>query len=180
MLLQSSNARTILTWVRLDLDKHLNQVRTQIEHAANSDHTDNGLEETARHLTQLKYTFDTMVLPGAALVVTEMITVCEKIDHDKVRDRQVAFGALMDAIVIVPSYLDRLQAGHHDLPVLLLPIINELRAAYNANIVSEAKLFAPSLDVPLPEMEHEADGHDAAFDESTAGLEKLVPDCLEL
>jgi len=166
MLLQSSNARTILTWVRLDLDKHLNQVRTQIEHAANSDHTDNGLEETARHLTQLKYTFDTMVLPGAALVVTEMITVCEKIDHDKVRKRQAAFGALMDAIVIVPSYLDRLQAGHHDLPVLLLPIINELRAAYNANIVSEAKLFAPSLDVPLPEMEHEADGHDAAFDES--------------
>jgi chemosensory pili system protein ChpA (sensor histidine kinase/response regulator) len=65
----------------------------------------------------------------------------------------------------VPSYLDRLQAGHHDLPILLLPVINELRAAYNANIVSEATLFAPDLDVELPELEQAADEHAPAFDE---------------
>ena len=73
---------------------------------------------------------------------------------------------MMDAIVVVPSYLDRLQAGHHDLPILLLPVINELRAAYNANIVSEATLFAPSLDVPVPELDINTSEHKPAFDES--------------
>jgi chemosensory pili system protein ChpA (sensor histidine kinase/response regulator) len=58
-----------------------------------------------------------------------------------------------------------LQAGHHDLPILLLPVINELRAAYNANIVSEATLFAPSLDVPLPELDIDKSEHQPAFDE---------------
>jgi chemosensory pili system protein ChpA (sensor histidine kinase/response regulator) len=165
MLLEGSNASTVLAWVRPDLDKHLNQVRTQIEHISNSTHIGDGVENTAKHLTQLKYTFEALVLQGATMVVEEMITVCDELQRYNIRDRQKAFGALMDAIVVVPSYLDRLQAGHHDLPILLLPIINELRGAYNANIVSEATLFAPSLDVPIPELERDADEPAPVFDE---------------
>ena len=165
MLLEGSNASTVLNWVRPDLDKHLNQVRSQIEHIASSAHIGDAVETTAEHLLQLKYTFEALMLQGATLVVEEMIKVCDELNESKIRDRQKAYGAMMDAIVVVPSYLDRLQAGHHDLPILLLPVINELRAAYNANIVSESTLFAPSLEVPLPELEINAGEHEAAFDE---------------
>jgi len=165
MLLDGSNASTVLTWVRPDLDKHLDQIRTQLEHIASSTYIGDAVDNTAEHLTQLKYTFEALVMQGATMVVEEMITLCDELTRHNVRDRQQAYGALMDAIVVVPSYLDRLQAGHHDLPILLLPIINELRAAYNANIVSEATLFAPDLDVPLPELERNDDEHGAAFDE---------------
>jgi chemosensory pili system protein ChpA (sensor histidine kinase/response regulator) len=136
MLLEGSNVSTVLTWVRPDLDKHLNQIRTQIEHIANSAHIGDAVENTSEHLLQLKYTFEALMLQGATLVVEEMITVCDELQSRNIRDRRKAYGAMMDAIVVVPSYLDRLQAGHHDLPILLLPVINELRAAYNANIVS--------------------------------------------
>ncbi len=152
MLLQGSNASTALTWVRPDLDKHLTQIRNQIEHIASSAHIGDGVANAANNLTQLKYTFETLVLKGATLVVEEMITVCDELKHARIKNPEKAFGALMDAIVVVPSYLDRLQAGHHDLPILLLPVINELRSAYNANIVSEATLFAPNLEVGLPEL----------------------------
>ena len=168
MLLEGSNVSTVLTWVRPDLDKHLTQIRTQIEHIANSAHLGDAIETTAEHLVQLKFTFEALMLQGATLVVEEMITVCDELQNTNIRDRQKAYGAMMDAIVVVPSYLDRLQAGHHDLPILLLPVINELRAAYNANIVSEATLFSPSLDVPLPELEVSADENEPAFDESFA------------
>lgn len=166
MLLEGSNVSTVLTWVRPDLDKHLNQIRSQLEHIANSAHIGDAVETTAERLSQLKYTFEALMLQGAMMVVEEMITVCDELKNQNIRDRQKAFGAMMDAIVVVPSYLDRLQAGHHDLPILLLPVINELRAAYNANIVSEATLFAPSLDVPLPELDINPDEHKPAFDES--------------
>ena len=165
MLQEGSNASTALTWVRPDLDKHLNQVRSQIEHIARSAIVGGGVESTSEHLVQLKFTFEALVLQGATLVVEEMITVCDGLQNNTIRDREKAFGALMDSIVVLPSYLDRLQAGHHDLPILLLPVINELRAAYNANIVSEATLFAPSLDVPLPELAQKADGQEPVFDE---------------
>jgi chemosensory pili system protein ChpA (sensor histidine kinase/response regulator) len=164
MLLEGSNASTVLTWVRYDLDKHLNQIRTQIEHIANSPIVGDGIETTADHLLQLKHTFEALVLQGATLVVEEMLAVCEELKSYNISDRQKAFGSMMDAIVVLPSYLDRLQAGHHDLPILLLPVINELRAAYNANIVSEATLFAPDLDVPLPELDFSKDGQEPVFD----------------
>ena len=166
MLFEGSNASTVLTWVRPDLDKHLNQIRTQLEHVANSTNIGDGVENTSRNLTQLKFTFQALVLQGATLVIEEMLTVCDELKRFNIHNRDNAFGALMDAIVIVPSYLDRLQAGHHDLPILLLPIINKLRSAYNANIVSEATLFAPSLDVPMPELDQGADEHPPVFDES--------------
>ncbi len=166
MLLEGSNVSTVLTWVRPDLDKHLNQIRTQIESIASAAHIGDAVENTAKHLLQLKFTFEALMLKGATLVAEEMIAVCDELMQYNIRDRRKAYGAMMDAIVVLPSYLDRLQAGHHDLPILLLPVINELRAAYNANIVSEATLFAPSLDVPLPELETAADQHRPAFDEA--------------
>jgi len=155
MLQQVSNASTVLTWVRPDLDKHLEQIRTQIDHIANSQHIGDGVKNTSGHLRQLRYTFEALMLQGATLVFEEMIRVCDELERFNIHDRQTAYAALMEAIVVVPSYLDRLQAGHHDLPVLLLPVINKLRAAYKANVVSEATLFAPNLDVPLPELESE-------------------------
>ncbi|NOR18605.1 MAG: hypothetical protein GQ538_00780, partial [Xanthomonadales bacterium] len=166
MLAGGSNASTVLSWVRPDLDKHLDQIRNQIEHISASTHIGEGVDSTAKHLIQLKFTFEALVLQGATLVVEEMITLCDELKSQNVRDRDKAFGALMDAIVVVPSYLDRLQAGHHDLPILLLPVINELRAAYDANIVSEATLFAPNLEVSLPELASEPGAHEPAFDES--------------
>ncbi len=170
MLLEGSNASTVLTWVRPDLDKHLGLIRAQLEHLGQSHIIGDGIENTANHLEQLKFTFEALVLQGATLVVEEMMVVCEQLKKNKVRDRSKAFGALMDAVVVLPSYLDRLQAGHHDLPILLLPVINELRSAYDANIVSEATLFTPSLNVPLPELEGDLGEYEPAFDESIQEL----------
>ena len=45
--------------------------------------------------------------------------MCDELKRVKIPDRQNAYSALMEAIVVVTSYLDRLQAGHHDLPILL-------------------------------------------------------------
>jgi chemosensory pili system protein ChpA (sensor histidine kinase/response regulator) len=59
---------------------------------------------------------------------------------------------LTDAVIVLPSYLDRLQAGHEDLPILLLPTLNELRASYDESLLSEGTLFAPNLDQMVPEL----------------------------
>ena len=36
---------------------------------------------------------------------------------------------LMRGIVQLPDYLERLQSGHKDIPIVLLPLVNELRTA---------------------------------------------------
>ena len=52
---------------------------------------------------------------------------------------------LLDAMVILPAYLDRLQAGHQDLPVLLLPGLG----AGEFNGVSESIVSVTSMTSPM-------------------------------
>ena len=39
---------------------------------------------------------------------------------------------LMRGTVLLPDYLERLQNGHRDIPIVLLPLLNEIRAATRA------------------------------------------------
>src|SRR5690606_35539997 len=52
--------------------------------------------------------------------------------------------------VLLPDYLERLQNGHRDIPIVLLPLLNDIRAARGAAGLSESVLFAPDLSAPLP------------------------------
>ena len=103
-------------------------------------------------LERLNLTFLTMQQQGASILTDEMIAVGGHMLHNGSADHEESLNALTDAIVVLPSYLDRLQAGHEDLPILLLPTLNELRATYDETLLSEGTLFAPELDVIVPEL----------------------------
>jgi chemosensory pili system protein ChpA (sensor histidine kinase/response regulator) len=145
---------TALGWVREDLDKLHEQLRMQVENIANNPMAgDSAYSQTAETAEQLMLTFDILKLEGVKQVMAEIVSLCTLVRDGEVSDREQATAALMDAIVVLPAYLDRMQAGHHDLPVLLQPLINKLREAGGAEPVSEGTLFMPLLDVELPELE---------------------------
>ena len=57
---------------------------------------------------------------------------------------------LMRGMVQLPDYLERVQSGHKDIPIVLLPLLNDLRACRGEKLLTESALFAPDLDVALP------------------------------
>ncbi len=150
---QVSHQGTMLGWIREDVDKHLEHVRAHVEHLAGSPNiAREAILEPSERLEQLQLTLDTLMLSGASLMIGEMIALCQRLGRHRVDNRDKAYSALLDATVVLPSYLDRLQAGHQDLPMLLLPTINSLREAHNTSLLQESTLFTPSLDVELPEL----------------------------
>jgi chemosensory pili system protein ChpA (sensor histidine kinase/response regulator) len=62
--------------------------------------------------------------------------------------------------VQLPDYLDLIESGHKDIPIVLLPLLNELRDARGAAPVDRRVLFHPDIDRPLPP---EAAGARAAY-----------------
>ena len=145
---------TALSWIREDLDKQMNKVRLQVENIARNPLAGGAALAAANDdILQLKLTFETLVLNGAEQVMEEMYRLCSQLLEDENADRQQALEALMDGLVVLPAYLDRLQSGHQDIPVVLLPLINKLRSAHGEEELTEGTLFAPLLDVELPELE---------------------------
>jgi len=152
MMLEGTNASAAIRWVRQDLDEALQSVRDNLEAFA-ADQTElKPLRAFQEQLEQLNLTFLTMAQRGASILTDEMIAVGGHMLHNGNANRQESLAALTDAIIVLPSYLDRLQAGHDDLPILLLPTLNELRATYDETLLSEGTLFAPQLDVVISEL----------------------------
>ena len=152
MMLEGSNSSSAIKWVREDLDECLTNVRENLEAFAEDMSQREPLLAVQEELEQLNLTFLTMEQTGASILTDEMIAVGGHMLHNGNADHQESLNALTDAVIVLPSYLDRLQAGHEDLPILLLPTLNELRATYDEKLMSEGSLFAPDLDVIIPEL----------------------------
>ena len=152
MMLEGTNASSAIRWVRQDLDEALQSVRDNLEAFAANRSDRAPLKAVQESLEQLNLTFLTMAQRGASILTDEMIAVGGHMLHNGNANQDDSLAALTDAVIVLPSYLDRLQAGHDDLPILLLPTLNELRATYDESLLSEGTLFAPDLEVMIPEL----------------------------
>ena len=139
-----------LAWVKKELDVTLKEARHALEaHAENpQDEAQTGF--LVAHLHQVYGTLQMVELYGAALLAEEMEKVATAIAEQTVADREGACEALMGATLQLPDYLDRLTSGHRDIPLVLLPLLNELRAARGEQPLSESSMFKPDLGAALP------------------------------
>ena len=81
------------------------------------------LKACATFLHQVQGTLRMVELYGAAMVAEEMEQLAKALNEGRVADRDVGYAALMRGIVQLPDYLERLQSGHRDIPIVLLPAV---------------------------------------------------------
>ena len=141
---------TTLNWVKQELDDTLKQARQALE-AYVEDPADSSLMRfCATYLHQVQGTLRMVELYGAAMVVEEMERVATALLDGQVKPQDETYAVLMRGIVQLPDYLERLQSGHKDIPIVLLPLLNDLRATRGEKLLTESVLFSPDLSAPLP------------------------------
>ena len=139
-----------LGWVKSEIDDTLNQARTALEAYVEAPEDDSQLKFCINYLHQVYGTLQMVELYGAALVAEEMEQLTQALLEDRIGNREDAYEVLMRGILQLPDYLERLQAGARDMPVLLLPLLNDLRAARGEPLLTENALFQPDLSVEAP------------------------------
>ncbi len=141
---------TTLGWVKPELDETLRQTQHEIEGYADDPADPSRMRFAAGFLHQVQGTLRMVELYAPAMVAEEMEALAKAIASGQVDNRDEACSSLMRGVVLLPDYLERLQGGHKDIPIVLLPLLNELRSARGEKGLSESVLFAPDLDRPLP------------------------------
>jgi chemosensory pili system protein ChpA (sensor histidine kinase/response regulator) len=142
---------TTLGWVKPELDATLRLARDEIEAFAENPSLVSHMKTCAAHMHQVHGTLRMIELYAPAMVAEEMERLSLSLLRGEVAERDDACAALMRGVVQLPDYLERLQGGHRDIPIVLLPLLNELRATRGEPGLSESVLFSPDLDRPLPE-----------------------------
>jgi chemosensory pili system protein ChpA (sensor histidine kinase/response regulator) len=150
MRLQDDIDFTTLTWVKAELDETLKQARHALEAYVEDPADASQMRFCATYLHQVQGTLRMVELYGAAMVTEEMEHLASALLDNDIKNRDDAYSVLMRGIVQLPDYLERLQTGHKDIPIVLLPLLNDLRAARGEKGLSEMVLFTPDLTRPLP------------------------------
>src|SRR5690554_1218450 len=134
-----------LDWVRGEIQDTL----TQGQHALEA-YVDNR-DDTARlrfclnYLHQVHGTLQMVELYGAALLTEEMEKLTQAVLNETVTNVDDAVEVLMQAILQLPQYLEHLGSSRDDFPMVLLPLLNDLRAARGEALLSDTSLFKPDL-----------------------------------
>jgi chemosensory pili system protein ChpA (sensor histidine kinase/response regulator) len=150
MRLQDHIDFTTLQWVKPELDETLALARQALESYVDNPGEREAMRSCADNLHLVQGTLRMVELYGAAMVAEEMETLAISLLEDHIRNREDAYAALMRGLMQLPDYLERLSSGHRDVPVVLLPLLNELRASREQDALTESALFTPNLDAVLP------------------------------
>jgi chemosensory pili system protein ChpA (sensor histidine kinase/response regulator) len=135
-----------LHWVKKELDALLDQARGALEAYIEDDTRSEKLVDTEGRLRQVQGTLQMVELHGAALLAEEMVHLVDAVREGGVTSREDAYEVLMRAILQLPDYLEHIQTGHRDIPIVLLPLLNDLRTTRNATLLSENVLFFPEME----------------------------------
>src|SRR5579859_5288724 len=150
MRLQDHIDFTTPQWVKPELDETLALAREALESYVDSPSNRDAMRSCADSLHQVQGTLRMVELYGAAMVTEEMETLAISLLEDHVAQREEAYAALMRGLMQLPDYLERLSGGHRDVPVVLLPLLNDLRSSRGQQALHESALFTPDLEVALP------------------------------
>ncbi len=135
-----------LNWVKGELDETIRQARCALENFVEQPTEHSTILSCIKDIHQVQGILHVVQLYGPAMLAEEMELVAVALRDGKIRQLEDAAEALMLALIQFPDYLEKLQGGEPDIPLVILPLMNDLRAARDASLLSEAALFSPVLE----------------------------------
>lgn len=134
-----------LKWLKKALTDTLNSARTSLE-LYSQDQTDKEqLRLCIDYLRQLHGALILLDLSSATLLTSEMNRCAHRLSSEAEQSSEQILELLMRSILQMNAYLEYVERHGREIPLTLLPLINELRALTDATPVSESALYAEAL-----------------------------------
>ena len=143
----SEVAEHTLHVVATELGVTLGEARAALEAFAERPDERAPLEICSARLHEVHGVLRVVEVYGAALLAEEMELVSRYLmeSADENRNQPESLDALMRAMVQLPAYLERVLSGGRDLALVLLPLLNDLRAVRGNALLSEGTLLLLNL-----------------------------------
>ena len=135
-----------LDLVGRELNNTLGEARAALETYVEQPENVVLLQRCVSDLHQVQGVLRLLEIFGAALLAEEMEQVTQYLLTPASQKNQAeTLDALMRAMVQLPSYVERVLAGGRDLALVLLPLLNDLRAVRGSPLLSEGTLLLLNL-----------------------------------
>ena len=150
MLRRTVIDRKTLSWIKDEVDVTLKNVLELLDEYIINPQDTAPLEECIEPLHRVKGAVEMVGIEGAAMLAAEMENLAQALAKKEVKQEKDALEVLASGICQLPGYLDSLYYGHPDLPLVLLPMLNDFRASQDRELFTEGDFFTPNLSVKVP------------------------------
>ena len=131
--------------VTREVDQSLSDARQALEaYVANTSEIEH-LENSLTAIHQVHGVLKMLEFNGAALLARAAELMARDLVNQSVENVNAGLQALMEALLQLPLYVQRVKSTGADQPGKLLPLVNELRAARGEKLLDEKALFVPRL-----------------------------------
>ena len=141
-----------LAWVKGEIDETLKQARIALERYVESPEQDETLQSCIDYIHQVYGTLQVVELLGAALFAEEMETFASALLKGEIVEVDAGYELLMRSILQLPDYLESLLGGQGDNPIVLIPLMNEMRQLRAEQPLDSMAFFHPNLKISPPQL----------------------------
>jgi chemosensory pili system protein ChpA (sensor histidine kinase/response regulator) len=134
-----------LDWLIHEIGETLKEARQALEAYVENPKDAVRIRFCLTHIHQVHGSLQMVEFFGAAMLAEEMEKLTQAMIHGSVANAAEAQEVLMRAILQFPVYLDQVKATRKDNPLVVLPLLNDLRAVRGESLLTDTKLFVPNL-----------------------------------
>lgn len=143
MISKEASLATRLSWVATDVNQLIDAAEQALHDYLRDDDSKAALLDANEKLQQVRNVMEIVGAHGVIMLMREISLLLMAIYAGNVTKLPQAREVMADANVRLRDYLQHLQDGYTDLPVIILPLLNDLRAARDAELLSEHLVFLP-------------------------------------
>jgi len=164
---QTSIRHSALGWVKKSIDENLSEIKTDLKQYIEAQ-DEASLEGVKARLGVIHGVLVMIEQYGAAMLTEEMVVLTDFIIGNKQEKGERALEVMLRAVLQLPDYLEHIQSGHRDIPIAILPLLNDIRAVMDQDLFSEKLLFLPDLSM------HQEDADVQSIDKNSNQASRLL------
>ena len=143
---ETSITHSALGWVKKSIDDNLSEIEVDLKRYIEAEN-DELLQRVKERLGVIQGVLMMIEKYGAAMLTEEMVALTDFIGENRKDKGEQALEVLLRAVLQLPDYLEHIQSGHRDIPIAILPLLNDIRSVRNQDLFSEKLLFLPDLSM---------------------------------
>ena len=142
MISDKSSLASRIGWIANETEQAIEQARQAFgRYSESSEKSElSACRETCRQLNGI---LDMLDASGVSMLSQEIVSLLDALIQNQVENLRAAQDAVAEGLLQLSEYLKHLQAGYADLPMIVLPTLNNLRAAHDVELLSEHLVFLP-------------------------------------
>jgi len=139
-----------LAWIKAEIETTLKEIYGAPDVYIENLNDPSPIQACIKPLNMIAGVLKLVGIEGARILTEELLQLALSMTQGKISRKMEAAEVFARGMLQISGYIEALYHGQPDIPLILLPQLNDVRAAQDKELLTEGEFFSPDLSVVAP------------------------------